>query len=425
MRISLGATSVLLTLFFPIVTAKRPHHAGAAVAHRTNSPSTLEHSLNPRRSASTSHPKPHAKRKRKHKSKRTSTPSTVKRAVATKSRRSTAPAAADKPKKKTKRSRRHKKRASTTYTLTQQSLGGYSFFDQWDFFTAADPTHGSVDYVSSTTAWANGLVYVPDSGRNSTVMRIDSWSNLTYGANRQSVRISSKEKFTFGSIVVADLAKIPFGPTVWPAIWTLGDNWPNGGEIDIVEGVHDYAQNQMTLHTAQGCMLKTPLQAVGSVLTTDCNANINSNTGCGVQDPSQSSFGSAFNAKGGGVFALKWDEDGVAMYFFQRDSIPSDLSSGSPNPSSWGLPRAKWDAASCNPQQYFADQTIVINLTIGGDWAGATYNAAGYPGDWRAAVQDPKNYIDAAFEINSIKVYQQQKPGLLGLGLKSHLQTAQ
>ncbi|GAA5901443.1 hypothetical protein JCM6882_006279 [Rhodosporidiobolus microsporus] len=291
------------------------------------------------------------------------------------------------------------------YTLTQHSVGGSStFFDDWDFFTLPDPTHGAVEYVSSETAWQNGLV---ETGTNSTLLRVDSWSKLAYGENRQSVRITSREKVRFGSVVVIDVENMPFGPTVWPAFWTVGENWPEGGEIDIIEGVHDQPQNQATLHTGAGCTLKSPMQAVSSILETDCNAYINGNIGCGTLDPSTKSFGSALNKAGGGTFAMTWDEDGVAVYFFPRGTAPSDLTSDSPFPSTWGEPRARWDASTCDPQKYLGDQTIVINITVGGDWAGATYNTVGgYVGDWKAAVMDPETYKDAEWEINYVKIFQ-------------------
>lgn len=38
----------------------------------------------------------------------------------------------------------------------------------------------------------------------------------------------------------------------WPAIWEVGANWPNQGEIDIVEGVNDVSPNAAVLHTATG-----------------------------------------------------------------------------------------------------------------------------------------------------------------------------
>lgn len=32
-------------------------------------------------------------------------------------------------------------------------------------------------------------------------------------------------------------------------VWTLGPDWPNNGEIDIIEGVNSELVNSMALHT--------------------------------------------------------------------------------------------------------------------------------------------------------------------------------
>ena len=53
-----------------------------------------------------------------------------------------------------------------------------------------------------------------------------------------SVRITSMKKFHHG-LVIADFDHMPFGCSVWPAFWTVGFNWPNNGEIDVVEGVNN------------------------------------------------------------------------------------------------------------------------------------------------------------------------------------------
>jgi hypothetical protein len=40
-------------------------------------------------------------------------------------------------------------------------------------------------------------------------------------------------------LVIADFAAMPFGCSIWPAWWSFNvQNWPTGGEIDIIEGVN-------------------------------------------------------------------------------------------------------------------------------------------------------------------------------------------
>ena len=46
-----------------------------------------------------------------------------------------------------------------------------------------------------------------------------------------------------------------------------------------------------------------------------------------------------------------WDESGVAVYFFPRQSIPTDITGLAPQPQTWGIPFARWPASMCNPFQ--------------------------------------------------------------------------
>lgn len=49
-----------------------------------------------------------------------------------------------------------------------------------------------------------------------------------------SVRLSSQKTYNAGTLFLADIQAMPTGCATWPAYWTVGPNWPNGGELDII-----------------------------------------------------------------------------------------------------------------------------------------------------------------------------------------------
>jgi hypothetical protein len=59
-----------------------------------------------------------------------------------------------------------------------------------------------------------------------------------------------------------------------------------------------------------------------------------------------------------------WDDDGVAIYFFQRGSIPSDLIAEAPQPSQWGSAMAFWPKSSCNSDQFFFNHHLIFDTTL-------------------------------------------------------------
>ena len=72
------------------------------------------------------------------------------------------------------------------------------------------------------------------------------------GAEYTSARIMSKGKkeFAYGKLEAS--ISLPSGGGLWPAFWTLGNrgNWPNCGEIDIMEYVGNVPNRILgTLHT--------------------------------------------------------------------------------------------------------------------------------------------------------------------------------
>jgi len=279
---------------------------------------------------------------------------------------------------------------------------GDSFLDGWNFFDKGDPTHGLVNYQNAGDAKSKGLAVV---NNGQVILSVDDTTQLRPGDKRDSVRISTKKTYN-GGLFVADFAAMPVGCSVWPAWWSVGPNWPAGGEIDVLEGVHNQDTNQYTLHTGAGCSLDNTVKTTGRALGTTCASSGSDNSGCAFKDSDTRSYGRGFNNAGGGVYAHLWDNTGIKIWHFARDEIPKDLTAGNPDPSSWPTPAAQFAASTCEVGKFFHDHVLTIDTTLCGDWAGATYGSAGCPGTCGEAVADPKNFVDAKWKINYIAVYE-------------------
>ncbi|KAG9314549.1 concanavalin A-like lectin/glucanase domain-containing protein [Chiua virens] len=262
------------------------------------------------------------------------------------------------------------------------TYSGSTFFDGWTFWTAADPTQGNVQYVDQATAQNGGLIDINSAGN--VVMRVD--TTPTVQTNRKSVRITTNLTFTEG-LVVLDAVHMPTGCGTWPAFWTNGPNWPDDGEIDIVEGVNNYTDNQATIHTNVGCSIPTSnstlLGVTGTVVGgTDCSAAQSNDAGCGMRSPSNTSFGSGFNSVNGGVYAMYWvNSVGIKVWYFQRGSIPNDITAGAPQPQNWPTPMGFWpNSTDCNIGNMFKAHSAIFDTTLCGDWAGSAWGGTGVPG---------------------------------------------
>jgi len=78
------------------------------------------------------------------------------------------------------------------------------------------------------------------------------------GFSDSRVRIFTNKSWN-GGLFVLDALKFPYGCAVWPAWWMVGPDWPNGGEVDIFEGVNIRTVNQY-------CTRSIRLQDVASPL---------------------------------------------------------------------------------------------------------------------------------------------------------------
>lgn len=220
---------------------------------------------------------------------------------------------------------------------------------------------------------ANKLIEVNSAGN--VIMRVE--TTPTVSGNRKSIRLHSRNIFN-GGLLILDAVHMPVGCGTWPAFWTNGPDWPNKGEIDILEGVHNGPINQVSIHTGPGCTISPDItNALGTLNGgPNCASSETANQGCGMQDRHfDNSYGTPFNNAGGGVYAMKWDDSGISVYFFTRDKIPDDIKNGTPLPDTWRKPVANYPAANCNPWQFFKDNFAIINTTLCGDWAGS-------PGAW-------------------------------------------
>nr|XP_031859225.1 uncharacterized protein CI109_005421 [Kwoniella shandongensis]KAA5526297.1 hypothetical protein CI109_005421 [Kwoniella shandongensis] len=320
--------------------------------------------------------------------------------------------------------------SKSTLKLARRYIGN-DFMDKFDFFTADDPTQGYVNYVSKSDASDASLVDVQSD--NTFIMRADS-SNTASGRGRDSVRISSKEKFADG-VYILDLNHMPVGCGTWPAFWTVTkDGWPAGGEIDILEGANGLplagsaAYNATTglsanplpqianvaaLHTSETCELQGGTYMSGSQGLSQCSAYVSGNTGCGVRmtDPGNGTYGGPINGVGGGWYAMWRDlknSGGVYVYFWPRTSpnVPEDVrnpNTATTNTANWGIPAANL-TVPCRGD--FNNHVIVFDITFCGDYAGSTYASTGCPSSCRNFVQNfPAAFSEAYWSLNSLRVY--------------------
>ena len=74
-----------------------------------------------------------------------------------------------------------------------------------------------------------------------------------------------------------------------------------------------------------------------------------------------SSYGTAFNEVGGGVYATLIENNAIRVWHWPRSEIPTDITAGKPAPSLWGQPVGDLAGYSggCDVSKMFHTQTIV------------------------------------------------------------------
>ncbi|KAF2025544.1 hypothetical protein EK21DRAFT_103864 [Setomelanomma holmii] len=335
---------------------------------------------------------------------------------------------------------------SSAYALTDD-LSYDNFFDAFDFFSGPDPTNGFVQYPNLTAAIDQGLVgYLEDT--RSVFMGVDYTNKDPKG--RASVRLESKKNWNKG-LLIADILHMPSSKCgVWPAWWLLGkEEWPAGGEIDLVEGVNDYENNAVTLHTTKGCVVDNSTSPTGgsgqaddlsrtftgNLATKDCDVTAtdqDKNVGCSIKAPAETSpiqmgtgdsieqtalpsYGTNFNKANGGIYAMEWSSTSISVWFLPRDSplYTSTPISTAPDPKQWGTPLAHFAGNGCDFEAQFKDLRVIFNVAFCGDWAGKEWDksCAKKTGvsTCEAYVQNnPDAFKESYWELKTLKWYQQK-----------------
>ncbi|KAG5637032.1 hypothetical protein H0H81_006027 [Sphagnurus paluster] len=159
--------------------------------------------------------------------------------------------------------------------------------------------------------------------------------------------------------------------------------------------------------------MKEPRGQNGVTVSSNCDTNVNYNQGCGSSFSKANSYGAGFNKVGGGWFVLERSAArGINVWFWARNdpSVPLAVSQGTKSiypDDSWGRPEARFAPDTCAHSTYFDKHVMIFDTTFCGDWAGATFNSAGCPGNCNNYVNtNPDKFKEAYWEINSLRVYE-------------------
>ena len=166
----------------------------------------------------------------------------------------------------------------------------------------------------------------------------------------------------------------------------------------------------MTLHTSAGCSVSTSSLSLLQSVSQDCDAADNGNEGCSFHETNSNSFGTQFNAQGGGTYATEWTSAGISIWFWPAGGAPSDVLGDSPDPTGWGTPVSTWGGSDCTWDNHFMDHNLVFDTTFCGSWASNDFqscSAANNGQTCEAFVQNnPSAFTEAYWQVNALRVYE-------------------
>jgi beta-glucanase (GH16 family) len=165
-----------------------------------------------------------------------------------------------------------------------------------------------------------------------------------------SLTTEGKASWTYGRIEVR--AKLPRGSGMWPAIWTLGDDfrtvgWPRCGEIDIMEFL---GRSPQTVH--------------GTIHYGNDGKEVGNGGETPITNPSIDFH----------TYAVEWWPDRIDFFVDGKKYRTSSL------------------AGTAQDNAFHKPHYLILNLAVGGGWGGTRDNSA-----------LPQKYL-----IDYVRVYQQE-----------------
>lgn len=214
------------------------------------------------------------------------------------------------------------------------------------------------------------------------------------------LRTKGRQEWTFGRFEIR--AKLPKGQGSWPAIWMLPTDSPYGswaasGEIDIMEAVNLGAPSDMP-----GAAPGTPETRVHGTLHYGRKPPGNVHAGTWHVLPGGANPADDFH-----VYALEWEQGEIRWYVdgvhYATQRAEHWYSQQQDARGDWvnAPPGAPFDAAS--------KFHLLLNLAVGGDWAGKV-NATGI---------DPKAYPQTML-VDYVRVYRCGAGNADGSGCATH-----
>ena len=209
------------------------------------------------------------------------------------------------------------------------------WFDEFEKDGPPDKTKWGYDQGGH--GWGNNeLQFYTDRAENARIANgnliIEAKKETYSGRNYTSARLLTKNKaqWTFGKFEIK--AKLPSGKGTWPAIWLLAAtdplNWPDDGELDIMEEVgfnpnviHGTVHNKL-YNGANG------LQKGGTITIPDAQT--------------------AFH-----VYSIEWTPSTIIWSVDDKNYFTYDRAS---------YPAEAWP--------YDKDFFLILNIAVGGNWGG-------------------------------------------------------